>query len=217
MFFLENIKYKNIIGIESLEIPASFVSCIIGESGSGKTTLLKLLNHLISPDSGTVYYKGFDLEAVDPVEHRRKVVMLPQSPIIFPGNIKENLLTGLRFCGKNLPNDNNLKEIMESVKLKKDLSADTVNLSGGEKQRLAVCRIMLMDPEVFIMDEPTSSLDDDTGDILMIMVTDFCRRYDKTLITVTHSRLLAEKYGDQVITLSNGSLAGVQKAVNNYG
>lgn len=100
MFKIVELKYKNILDIDYLEIQGNKITCIVGESGSGKTTLLKLLNKLISPDKGEIYFKGRALKDWDTIEIRRKVTMLPQNPIIFNGNIRDNLLIGLKFSEK---------------------------------------------------------------------------------------------------------------------
>jgi putative ABC transport system ATP-binding protein len=206
LFTLKNVGYKDILEIDDLYIPALKTTCIIGESGSGKTTLLKILNNLLTCDRGEVFFKGENINNLDPVELRRNAVMLPQTPLIFPGTIKDNLLIGLRFAEKPPVSDNMLKDILMRMKLNKDLEQSAVELSGGEKQRLAICRIMLIDPEAFLFDEPTSALDDSTEEIIMNMLTSFAREYLKTLIIVTHSKETARKYGDIIITLQNGKV-----------
>lgn len=85
MFVLENVKYKDIIDIDNLTINAGEITSITGKSGSGKSTLLKLLNKIISPDSGTIYYKDKDIEKIDTIDYRRSVPMLAQFPIIYDG------------------------------------------------------------------------------------------------------------------------------------
>ncbi len=85
LFEFENVSYKNILKIARLNIRKQNVTCIIGESGAGKSTLLKLLNKMIIPDQGRILYQGKLLLGEDAVNHRRKVVTLSQSPLIFPG------------------------------------------------------------------------------------------------------------------------------------
>ena len=148
MFLLKDVKYKDILYIKDLEIPRKKITSIVGESGSGKSTLLKLLNKLISSDTGEVFYNNQPLSEIDSVELRRNVVMLPQSPAIFSGSIKDNLLIGLKFSEKPLASDKKLVEVLKLVKLNKELSEYANNLSGGEKQRLAIGRVLLLEPEV---------------------------------------------------------------------
>ncbi|PLV57531.1 ATP-binding cassette domain-containing protein [Thermotoga sp. SG1] len=203
MFLLKNVKHKNILEIEELYIPEKMITVITGESGSGKTTLLKILNKMITPDRGEIFFKGESLEKIDSVDLRRKVVMLPQFPVVFPGDVRENLIAGLRFSEKKRPSDERLREILEFVMLKKSLNDDPEKFSGGEKQRLALARVLLMDPDVFLLDEPTSSLDKETGIEIIKRVVDFVRKRNKTLIMVTHDPEL-RKFADRLIEMKDG-------------
>ncbi len=211
MFTLKKVRYKNILEIDDLMIPSLKTTCIVGESGSGKTTLLKLLNHMLSCEQGTVLFKGEDMASLDPVKVRRDVVMLPQSPLIFPGTIKDNLLIGLQFAEKTFVEDELLLNMLDRMKLKKDLMNNAFELSGGEKQRLAICRIMLMQPEVFLLDEPTSALDDNTEEMAIEKLIEFAKDNYKTILMITHSEKVARKYGDVFVTLSGGKISKVEE------
>lgn len=210
MFTFKNVRFKNILEITDLTIPSFKTTCIVGESGSGKTTLLKLLNHMLTPDQGEVLYKGTNMQSLDPVQLRREVIMLPQTPLVFPGTIKENLLIGLQFAEKHDKEDDVLTDMLDRMNLKKELGDNAFVLSGGEKQRLAICRIMLMEPEVFLLDEPTSALDDSTEDMAMEVLVEFAGKHQKTLILITHSREVARTYGDVIVTLCAGKISRVE-------
>lgn len=201
MFLLENILYKNILHIDKMEIPANQITCIVGESGAGKSTLLKLLNSMLSADSGSIYYQDKNLEDVDPVHHRRRVVMLAQQPTIFEGTIRENLNIGLVFSEKKPKEDHELIKAMAVVHLNKNLDEDAGTLSGGEKQRLALARVYLMEPEVYLLDEPTAALDEETEEVVIGNFIKKVKEKDQSLIMITHSQKIATKYGDYMITL----------------
>ncbi len=211
MFHLKNVRFKNILNIKDLAIEAGKITCIIGESGSGKTTLLKLFNHLINFEQGQIYYQGKDLKALDAVNLRRKVILVPQNPVIFPGTLRDNLQIGLLFSKKEPASDQRLLEEIHKLGLYKELDDQTGTFSGGEKQRLALARVMLMDPEVLLLDEPTSALDDNTVDIVMERILDYGKSRGKTLVMVTHSRQLAQMAGHIIITLDNGSVSGIEE------
>lgn len=213
MFTFTDVSYKNILEIPKLKIPSGKITCIVGESGGGKTTLIKLLNHLLSCDTGEIWYKEKNIKDLDPIKLRRKVVMLPQNPVIFPGNIQDNLLIGLHFSDKPPAAPEKLLQVLKAVKLKKDLAAETSKLSGGEKQRLALARILLMEPEVLILDEPSSALDENTESFIMDKVVNFIRTKKKTLIMVTHSLKLARTYGDIIVTIDKGKVLKVEEEV----
>lgn len=206
MFLLKNVKYKNILNINNLEIKKNLTTCIVGESGSGKTTLLRLLNKMISCDSGEIYYNNRLLSEIDSVNLRRSVVMLPQSPAVFKGNIRDNLLMGLNFSEKPAVSDEILNSILKTVKLNKDINDNSEKLSGGEKQRLALGRILIMNPEVLLLDEPSSALDEDTENIIIEALVDYSRKNKKTLVMVTHSKSVAERFSDEIVTIEKGKL-----------
>lgn len=206
IFLLKNVRYKDILNINNLMIKSHKVTCIVGASGSGKTTLLRLLNKLISPDSGELLYNGNSINNIDAVELRRDVVMLPQSPAIFNGNIKDNLLVGLKFSEKPLVSDRKLLETLQLINLKKDLNETPDALSGGEKQRLALGRVILMDPDVLLLDEPSSALDEDTEHIIIDSLVKYSRKNNKTLIMVTHSKKVATTFSDYIIEMKNGKI-----------
>lgn len=203
MFTLKNVTFKDILHIPALDIPDSQVTTLFGESGSGKSTLMKLLNQIISYDKGEIYYKDRLITEYNPVELRRDVVMLGQTPAMFEGTVKENLLIGLRFSGKDEATDDQLKEVLNKVQLKKGLDEDARPLSGGEKQRLAFARVILMEPSVYLIDEPTSALDENTENLVMEAFIDFVRETEKTVVMVTHSKSVAEQYSDHTVYMSD--------------
>lgn len=211
MFLLKDVRYKNILEVSYLHITARTVSCIVGESGSGKTTLLRLLNHFINCEAGLVEYRGRDIKTLDAVQLRREVVLLPQVPVVFPGTVKQNLLIGMKFAGREPAEDALLVKTMHELGLEKELDDDAATLSGGQKQRLALGRVMLMDPAVMLLDEPTSSLDDDSETQTMDSVIRYIKSREKTLVMVTHSKKLARHYADSIITVQNGTVAGVEE------
>jgi putative ABC transport system ATP-binding protein len=214
VFHLENVRYRDIVDIERLDIPSEKITCIIGESGSGKTTLLRLLNNMISCDQGNIYYRGQSIYCINPIELRRKVIMLAQNPAIFPGTIRDNLLIGLKFSEKPLVSDEKLKEVLERVYLKKNLEEGIDNLSGGEKQRLALGRVMLMDPEVFLLDEPSSALDEDTEELVIERMVQHVKENNKTLVMITHTKKIAQKYGDYLIEIKKGRVSPTKEQAN---
>ncbi len=132
MFVLKQIRYKDILEIETISFPSGKTTCIIGRSGSGKTTLLRLLNKLISCDSGSIYFQNQSLDEMDSVQLRRRVVMLAQNPVIFEGSVRDNLLIGLKFSEKPMVDDHTLRNILLQVHLQKDLDEPSRDLSGGE-------------------------------------------------------------------------------------
>ena len=211
MFQLKNVQFKNILNIKELALEAGKITCIVGESGSGKTTLLKLLNHLLNYEQGQINYRGEDLKELDAIALRRQVILVPQNPVIFPGTVRDNLQIGLLFSKKEPASDERLLEEIHGLGLYKQLDDQTGTFSGGEKQRLALARVILMDPEVLLLDEPTSALDDNTVDKVMGRILDYVRNRGKTLVMVTHSKQLAKMMGEMIITLEKGTVSGIEE------
>ena len=192
--------------MDQLVISPARSTCIVGESGSGKTTLLRMLNKLISPDEGVILYHGQSMDEVDSVTLRRSVVMLPQTPVIFPGTVKDNLEIGVRFSEKPLATETQLLNVLDVVHLKKELHENAEKLSGGEKQRLALGRVILMNPDVFLLDEPSSALDEETERLVIEKTVRLARESGKTLIMVTHARKIADEFADAMVKLKNGRI-----------
>lgn len=213
MFALHHVQVGTILDIPQLRIPAGKVTCIVGRSGAGKSTLLKLLNRMISPDRGDILFQDTSISQIDPVELRRQVVMLPQTPVMFDGTVRDNLLVGLRFSDRPDVDDASLKRILEVVDLRKNLDQDASSLSGGEKQRVALGRILAMQPVTALLDEPSSALDAGTERVVIERLIAAARERGITIIMVTHSRSLAEQIADHLIEVDNGrcvELTGVQ-------
>lgn len=205
MFQLENVIVNNVIEIESLTLDANVIS-IEGQSGSGKSTLLRLLNNLDDPSSGKIYLQEKNIIEIVPGELRKRVVMLPQSPTVFDGNIKDNLIIGLTLSEQSVPNDEKLKDILERVWLDKSLDTSASDLSGGEQQRMALARILLMEKaEVLLLDEPSSDLDDKTTKHVMNEFLDTAYKANQQIIMVTHDTTVSKNFADSIINMDTYS------------
>ena len=205
IFEIKDVRYKSILSIDYLEIKASSITCIVGESGGGKTTLLRLLNKLISPTEGHIFFHGDDLESLDTIEHRKHVSLLSQKPYIYPKTIKDNFIKALSFH-KCTIDDKKMIELLNAVHLNKPLDNTVETLSGGEAQRLALARVMALDSNVILLDEPSSALDDQTEKLVIEKIVDYVEKNHKTLVMVTHSIQVAKQYADTIYTINHGKL-----------
>ncbi|HLR51975.1 MAG TPA: ATP-binding cassette domain-containing protein [Candidatus Avamphibacillus sp.] len=206
MFQIEKLFVKNVLKIKALKLHSSIIS-IEGQSGSGKSTLLRLLNHLDNPTSGNIYYKNQKLTDIEPMELRKKIVMVPQSPVVFDGTIRDNLNIGLEFSGEEPASDNQLKDMLQTLWLDKILETSASDLSGGEQQRMALGRVLLMEKaKVFLLDEPSSDLDDHTTDHVIGEFINRAREQEKQVIMVTHDKSVTDKFADQKINMDEYSL-----------
>lgn len=205
MFELKNVIVEGVLNIDHLTLEEDVIS-IEGQSGSGKTTILRLLNNLDDPKSGEILFKEEGISSIAPRELRKRVVMLPQSPVMFDGTIRDNLLIGLRFSGETDVSDERLEEMLKAMSLEKELGTKASDLSGGEKQRLAIGRILLLDKaEVYLLDEPSSDLDDHTTEKVLTNLFDMAKKHQKQIIMVTHNQEVSKEFADQVINMDQYS------------
>lgn len=196
---------KKIFDSLSYEFKPGHFYVIKGESGCGKTTLLKCVSTLLEVESGEVAY-SIDLPIT---ELRRKIQYLPQLPVVFPGTVKENLLMPFSFKPYNaeVPSDEILKvKMAELFSEEIDLQKDASKLSQGEKQRMALCRALMIDPDVLLCDEPTASLDSKSRKVVEEKIERFASSGDKTVIFISHhDELLIATEATELI-VANGKI-----------
>lgn len=144
-------------------------------------------------DTGLIYYKEQLLETHNPIELRRKVTMLSQKGHTFPRTIEENLQMGLILTEREKVSKVELLNVLDTVLLKISLSAGAEKLSGGEKQRLALARLLLLKADVYLLDEPSSALDEETELDVMIRFLAEVKREKATVIMITHSKQLVRR------------------------
>ncbi len=207
MFKLQDVKFKDILEIDNLTINEGEITCIVGRSGGGKSTFLRLLNNMVSLDEGSILFKGEDVSEYNPIKLRREVLMLPQNPVIFSGSIRDNFNITLNYNNEYAMADEKYEKLLNKVGLEgHELEEDAENLSGGEKQRLALARILILDPDILLLDEPSSALDEETERLIIEMLVECIKKKNGTMVMVTHSKQIANKYGDRVITINEGGL-----------
>jgi len=209
---------KRAIKDVNLNVKDNAVTAFIGPSGCGKTTLLRCLNrmHEMTPGAhadGRVVVDGIDIydKSIDPVVIRRRIGMVFQKPNPFPTmSIFDNVAAGLRLNG--MKNKTIIREIVEeSLKnaalweeVKNELEKPGMSLSGGQQQRLCIARALAMQPEVLLMDEPTSSLDPIGSSKIEELVR--ILKDSVTIIIVTHNMQQAARVSDFTAFMYLGDL-----------
>jgi putative ABC transport system ATP-binding protein len=146
----------------SISIGSGSLTLVQGESGAGKSTFLRLFNRFCEYDSGTILYKSRLLNDYPVEELRSSVIYLPQIPLMIDGTVEDNLRLPFSFAvnaGRRYEPSKAL-EWLKRFELSFDLSADARLLSVGEKQRIAFIRALLLEPDVMLLDEPVSALDE---------------------------------------------------------
>jgi putative ABC transport system ATP-binding protein len=182
-------------------IPANGITVVSGPSGAGKTTLLRLCNRLDIPDAGRVCYRGQPLDELDPLVLRRRVGMVFQRPIPFPGSVADNLAVAHPDVGAG-----ELATALKRVALDTGLlDQDARTLSGGELQRMCLARTLITQPETLLLDEPTSALDEQPKRVFEDTARDLASQ-GITIIWVTHDDAQAGRVAHRIHQLRDGHL-----------
>jgi ABC-type lipoprotein export system ATPase subunit len=179
---------------------------IAGPSGSGKTSLLRLLNCMSAPASGSIAFRGEDLLSYDMPHLRSRVAMISQEPIMFPGTVEHNMRIPLGYdVNRSIEvGERGVIEMLSELGLNGlALDQDAALLSGGEKQRVAIARVLMLQPEVLLADEPTSALDQ-LSEQRVVELFDRLKG-DMTLVVVSHSTRFLEM-ADRIILMSGGRI-----------
>src|SRR5690625_4681852 len=205
MFQLENLVVQHVLEIDDLSLEENVIS-IEGQSGSGKSTLLRLLNNLDDPTAGEIYFKNENIAKIPPLHLRKRIVMLPQHPVLFDGTIRDNLLIGSKLSNQQQASEQELEKMLEHMWIDKGLSTSASDLSGGEQKRLSLGRILLMkEVEVFLLDEPSSDLDDRTTRHVIGQFMEQATRAGQQIIMVTHDTHVSKQFADKTINMDGYS------------
>ena len=188
----------------------SGVLAVVGPSGAGKSSLLRLLNRLDEPTEGQVLLDGQDYRELTPRQLRRRVGMIMQRAFLFPGTAAENITFGPRQAGVEVPPEA-IEDLLSQVGLEGYASRKVATLSGGEAQRIAIVRALANEPELLLLDEPTSSLDEAAKLAVEGVLGSLIERRRLACIWVTHDKDQARRLADSIITLENGRVRSLDK------
>lgn len=188
----------------NLELQKGKYITVVGPSGSGKSTLMRILASMISPTSGEVIFDGKSIETYDPILYRQKVSYAFQQPTLFGKTVRENLEFPFEVR-KETVDEAKIIDYLKMVNLDESYIDKSVNdVSGGEKQRIALLRNLLFPPEVLITDEVTAGLDAENKEIVHKMLNQFNQR-GLTILRVTHDETEISAATDK-ITIRKGEL-----------
>jgi putative ABC transport system ATP-binding protein len=176
---------------------------IVGPSGAGKSTLLRLLCRLDEPTEGTVYLDGTDYRTVDPVALRSRIGTVPQDAALRDGTVRENVTIGPRLRSESV-DSGRVETLLSDVGLGGYADREISDLSGGEAQRVAIARTLVVDPEVLLLDEPTASLDPDAQAGIENLLSELLAEADRTAVLVTHDQAQVDRIADRVIRFVDG-------------
>ena len=202
-------KDKEILKNISFDIKEGELVCILGPSGCGKTTLLNIIGGFISDFSGDVLLSDENINNIPP--EKREIATVFQSYGLFTHkNVIDNVSYGLKLLkiDKNT-RENRAKEILEKVGLAGYEKKKIKELSGGEQQRVAIARSMVLNPKLLLLDEPLSNLDVHLRDVMRKEIKRIQKQFGVTMIIVTHDQEDAFKLADRVIVINEGHIEQV--------
>ncbi len=219
MAFIEFKKVKkeyrgevNVLAVNncSFEIEKGELVVILGQSGAGKTTILNMLGGMDSPTAGEIIVDGKRLDKFknkELINYRRNDIgfVFQFYNLIVNLTTLENVELACQLCKDAL----DPKEILKSVGLEHRLKNFPSQLSGGEQQRVAIARAIAKNPKILLCDEPTGALDSKTGQKIIDLLINTCKKMGMTTVIITHNSQIAE-IADKIITIKNGTVDNVR-------
>nr|WP_330373810.1 ABC transporter ATP-binding protein [Niameybacter massiliensis] len=208
---------EKIIALDNvdLEIEEGEICCLFGTSGSGKSTLLNMLAGLEKPTRGTIKIKNRRVDLLNETQlatfRQKHIGFVFQSYNLIPSlTALENVSLPLIFQGMpKVKRDKRAKEMLKAVGLEKRLHHKPKEMSGGQQQRVSIARAFVNHPKILFADEPTGNLDTHTTLEVMDMIRDMAKKYNQTLIIVSHDPEIAD-YAHRIITVIDGNIHKIE-------
>ena len=196
---------RKVLDLDELVIDHNRVTAVVGPNGSGKSTLFDLLAFLRQPDTGRILFRGKPTSGINSALLRRQIGYVQQKPYLMKMSVRDNIGLGLKFRGEQHTVINAaVNTLAGELGLGALLDRDAGRLSGGEIQKVALARALALQPEVIIMDEPFTYLDEVTVHEIEDWIAGQRADQAKTIIFSTHDRLRAQSLSDTTLNLING-------------
>lgn len=201
---LKNISFQNILTSISLDVPQNSFITLSGPSGSGKSTILKICARMLTQSTGELIFEGEDAGRTPVDKYRMQVSYCFQQPVLFGNTVADNL--DFPFKIRHEPIDRKREaELLERVNLSGAyLEKPVSDLSGGEKQRVALIRNLMFEPKILLLDEVTAGLDADNKEIVHMLISSY-RKSGGTIIAVTHDTDELRQ-AEQIIHIEGGRI-----------
>ena len=204
--------YKNYKGFEAVknlnfEIKKGSITGLLGPNGCGKTTTIGMILGLIRPTKGEVLINNKDIEI-----EKNRISVLEKMNFISPYvelpkklSVKENLIIyGKMYEVKNL--QNRVNTLCNDLNLKEFLNKKTGELSSGQKNRVSLAKSLINNPEILLLDEPTASLDPDTGDYVRSYIENYAKKNNTTILLASHNMSEVERLCENIMMMKQGKI-----------
>ncbi len=214
---LEKILYraggKPILEVEELGVRQGEILTVLGRTGAGKSTLLRLMNFLIRPEKGKILWRGERVQTPVRLELRRRIAMTFQDPLLFKGSVYQNVIYGLHLRGlRGKKARQRVDEVLSILAIDHLRQRPCNKLSGGEAQRVALARSVVLRPDLLLLDEPLASLDPATKESLAREIKQVVRHFQLTCVYVTHDQGEASQVADRIAIIERGRILQVGAA-----
>ncbi len=195
----------------SLEIEPEHISAILGPNGSGKTTLLKIMALLTPPEQGTIEIMGQNVMWKHSkkllLDLRRRMAMVTQPVYMFQGSVFDNVAYGLKVRGiSGAEQHRHVQKSLALMNMQDFTGYPARRLSAGEKQKVAIARALVLEPEVLFLDEPTANIDSASAIDIEKNIKIIRDEYKSNIIIVTHNVFQARRVADRILMLWDGEL-----------
>ncbi|MBM3712872.1 MAG: ABC transporter ATP-binding protein, partial [Actinobacteria bacterium] len=193
--------------IDYLSLEENKILVVIGPNGSGKSTIIRLINLLEEPDSGIIIFNGINIlgEKVNRTSIRKFMSVVFQEPLLFSTSVYNNILMGLNIRKIKLQQRKEIFNfLVKKLRLEKLLARNPRSLSGGEQQRAALARALILEPKLLLLDEPLANIDPILREELRMDIFDILRSIGRSTIYVTHDRNEAMIIADDIAVINEG-------------
>ena len=196
-----------VLEVDLLEVSKGQVLAVVGPNGAGKSTLLLVLARLLKPARGQLRFAGLPLDALSDLAYRRRIGLVLQEPLLFNRSVFDNVAAGLRF--RRIPSDQVTKRVLVwlgRLGITHLSKRPASKLSGGEMQRVSLARAFVLQPELLLLDEPFTGLDNPTRLALLDDLGGILQETGITTLFITHDLSEVTRFAHQVAVLLDGRL-----------